>query len=96
MASLEGSLTRIPRFVLYGADASYVIYLFHPFIVPAVPSALMKLHLPYPWLSIACSVLLALALGCVIHRFIEVPITQWFQHHLLVGGKKVIDPLPAA
>jgi len=94
-ASLEGSLTRIPRFVLYGADASYAIYLFHPFIAPAVPTALMKIHLSFPWLSVACSVFLALAGGCLVHEFIEAPITRWFQSHLLVGGKKVIHPVAA-
>jgi peptidoglycan/LPS O-acetylase OafA/YrhL len=93
MASLEDSLTRIPRFVLYGADASYVIYLFHPFIAPAVPSVLLKLHLLYPLFSVTCSVLLALAGGCLIHQFIEVPISKWFRDHLLVGGRKVIHPV---
>jgi exopolysaccharide production protein ExoZ len=93
MASLEDSLSHIPRFVLYGADASYAIYLFHPFIAPAVPVALMKLHLLYPWLSVACSLALGLAGGCLIHQFIEAPITKWFRSHLLVGGKKVIHPV---
>jgi peptidoglycan/LPS O-acetylase OafA/YrhL len=93
MASLEDVLPRIPRFVLFGADASYVIYLFHPFIAPAVPAVLMKLHIVYPWLSVACSVSLALAGGCAIHQFIESPMTNWFRDHLLVGGKKVIHPV---
>ena len=87
MASLEDWLTRIPRFVLYMADASYAIYLFHPFIAPAVPAVLMKLHLVYPWLSVACSVPLALAGGCLVHLLIEAPITKWFRDHLLIGGK---------
>jgi peptidoglycan/LPS O-acetylase OafA/YrhL len=90
MASLEDSLTRIPSFVLYMADASYAIYLFHPFIAPAVPVALMRLHLVYPWLSVACSVSLALAGGCLIHLLIEAPITKWFGNHLLIRGKRVI------
>ena len=93
MASLEDWLTRIPRFVLYMADAPYAIYLFHPFIAPAVPVALMKLHLVYPWLSVACSVSLALAGGCLVHLLIEAPITKWFRDHLLIGGKKVIHPV---
>jgi peptidoglycan/LPS O-acetylase OafA/YrhL len=92
MASMEDLLTRIPRFVLYGADASYAIYLFHPFIAPAVPSVLMKLHLQFPWLSVICSVALALAGGCLVHQFVELPITKWFRDHLLVGGRKVIHP----
>jgi exopolysaccharide production protein ExoZ len=96
MASLEDSLTRIPRFVLYMADASYVIYLFHPFISPAVPAALMKLHLFDPWLSVVCSVILSLAGGCLIHMLIDVPITRWFRNHLLIGGRKVIHPVATA
>ena len=95
-ASLEGSLPRIPRFVLYGADASYVIYLFHPFIAPVVPAALMKVHLMSPWLSVACSVVLALAGGCLVHQFIEAPITRWFRDRLLIRGKKVIHPVATA
>jgi exopolysaccharide production protein ExoZ len=93
MASLEDSLTRIPRFVLYMADASYVIYLFHPFISPGVPAALTKLHLFDPWLSVVCSVILSLAGGCLIHMLVEVPITHWFRDHLFIGGKKVIHPI---
>jgi exopolysaccharide production protein ExoZ len=93
MASLEDSLTSIPRFVLYMADASYVIYLFHPFISPSAPAALMKLHLFDPWLSVVCSVLLSLAGGCLIHMLVEVPISHWFRNHLLIRGKKVIHPI---
>ena len=92
VASLEDFLTRIPRFLLYGADASYVIYLFHPFIAPAIPSVLMKIHLQDPWLSVICSVVLALALGCLVHQFVERPIIKWFRDHLRVEGKKVIHP----
>ncbi len=94
MASLEGSLSRIPRFVLYGADASYVIYLFHPFVAPLAPAALLKLHLLNPGLSVGCSVFLALAAGCVIHQLIDAPITKWLQIHMLVGSKKASCPLP--
>jgi peptidoglycan/LPS O-acetylase OafA/YrhL len=93
MASMEDSLTRIPRFVLYLADASYAIYLYHEFIGPVVPIVLMKLHLVYPWLSIAGSVILSLGAGCLIHLLIEAPITKWFRNHLLIGGKKVIHPV---
>jgi peptidoglycan/LPS O-acetylase OafA/YrhL len=93
MASIEDSLTRIPRFVLYLADASYAIYLYHEFIGPVVPIVLMKLHLVYPWLSIAVSVILSLGAGCLIHLLIEAPITKWFRNHLLIGGKKVIHPV---
>jgi peptidoglycan/LPS O-acetylase OafA/YrhL len=93
MASLEDFLTRIPRFVLYMADASYAIYLFHPLISPAAPTILVRLHLMYPWLSVACCMAFGLGGGCLIHLLIEDPMTRWFRDHLLVGGKKVIHPV---
>jgi len=93
MASLEDFMSRIPRFVLYMADASYAIYLFHPLIAPAAPAVLMRLHLIYPWLSVACSAALGLGGGCLVHFVIEAPMTRWFRDHLLIGGKKVIHPV---
>jgi exopolysaccharide production protein ExoZ len=90
IASLEDSLTRIPWIVLYGADASYAIYLFHPFLAPAVPVAFLKLHIANPWLCVVCSVILGLVGGCLIHQFVEAPITKWFRNHLLIRNQKVI------
>src|SRR5579875_525850 len=79
MASVEDRLSRIPRIVLYLADASYAIYLFHPLIAPAAPLLLMKMHLIHPWLSVAISVFSGLAAGAIIHSLIEAPLTQWLQ-----------------
>lgn len=90
MASLEDWLTQIPWIVLYAADASYVIYLFHPLYMQVVPALLMKYHLPYPWISVACCITLGIAGGCLIHRYIEAPITNWLRDHLPIAGKKVI------
>lgn len=81
-ASLEDRLTRIPRFVLYLADASYVIYLFHPLIAPAAPMLLSRLHIIHPWLSVAISVCLGIGVGSLIHSFIEAPLTSWLQKKL--------------
>lgn len=96
MASLEGSLTRIPKPVLVMADASYVIYLFHPFIAPAVPAALARLHLFHPWLSVVCSIVLGLVGGCVIHLLIDAPITEWFRSHLLIEEKETVHTAASA
>jgi exopolysaccharide production protein ExoZ len=73
-AALEPALTRIPRWVLFLGDASYAIYLFHPMIAPAVPALLMRLHWHHPLVSVACSIVLALLAGAVIHQWIERPI----------------------
>ena len=93
MASLEDHMTRIPKWALYMADASYVIYLFHPMIAPAVPVVMMKFHFIHPWFSVVCCVIIALASGCLIHKYVEDPITRWFRAHLLIRGKKFIHPV---
>lgn len=81
-ASLEDRLTRIPRVVLYLADASYAIYLFHPLVSPIAPTLLLKLHIIHPWLSVAISVGLGIGVGSLIYSFIEAPITRWLQNKL--------------
>ncbi|MDP9049791.1 MAG: acyltransferase [Acidobacteriota bacterium] len=67
-ASLGDGAKYIPRFVLYLADASYAIYLMHPMIAPLAPALLMRMHIIYAWISIACSIILALAAGSIVHQ----------------------------
>jgi exopolysaccharide production protein ExoZ len=79
LVGLEAWLTWIPGWLIYLADASYVIYLFHPLVAPAAPMILAKLKMPYPLLSIALSICLALLAGCFIHKLIEKPVTIWLK-----------------
>jgi exopolysaccharide production protein ExoZ len=80
---------RIPRFILYLGDASYAIYLIHPFIAPLPPTLFQKLHINSAPLSIALSVVLGLGLGSLLHQFIERPITN-----ALKSSRKVEKTLP--
>jgi exopolysaccharide production protein ExoZ len=82
VVGLEERLTWIPGWLIYLADASYVIYLFHPLVAPAAPTVLAKLHMPYPLLSIALSICLALLAGCFVHQLIEKPVTLWLKRAL--------------
>jgi exopolysaccharide production protein ExoZ len=84
---LEAWLIWIPGWLIYLADASYVIYLFHPMVAPAAPAILSKLHMPYPLLSIALSICFALLAGCLIHKVLEKPITLWL--------KRAVEPRSA-
>lgn len=86
-AVLEPQLSRIPRWVLYLGDASYVIYLFHPMIAPAVPTLLMKAHLRDPLLSVGCSIALALVVGSAIHQWIELPVTELLKNRRIWGKR---------
>jgi len=75
-AALEIRLVWIPDWLLYLGDASYVLYLSHPLIAPIIPELLKRLHMPYALLSMFLSCLLAVAAACIIHRFIERPMTE--------------------
>jgi exopolysaccharide production protein ExoZ len=81
-ASLGKLEERIPRFVLYLGDASYAIYLIHPFVCPFPPAVLSRLHMDHPWPSVVLSVALGLGVGCILHQFIEVPMTNWLKDSL--------------
>jgi exopolysaccharide production protein ExoZ len=75
VVGLEAWLIWIPAWLIYLADASYVIYLFHPLVAPAAPALLLKLNMPYPLLSITLSSCSALLAGCLIHKLVEKPVT---------------------
>lgn len=89
-ASLEPNLHLIPRWVLFLADASYVIYLFHPMLAPIPPTVLSTVHLPFPALSIGCSIIMALLVGSLIHQYLELPVTNLFRGRLRVHGRLFI------
>jgi peptidoglycan/LPS O-acetylase OafA/YrhL len=75
-ASLERFHTYIPRAVLYLGEASYAIYLVHPFICPLPPLLMSRAHIHLPIVAVAISALLGLVTGCLVHEFIEVPISS--------------------
>jgi peptidoglycan/LPS O-acetylase OafA/YrhL len=80
-ASLRTMEDSIPRWILYLGDASYAIYLIHPFVCPLPPTVLNRLHIDSPLLSIVLSVALGLGAGCLIHKFIELPLINWLKSY---------------
>jgi exopolysaccharide production protein ExoZ len=78
-ASLETLSKSIPRFALYLGEASYAIYLIHPFVCPLPPTMLHRMHLDLPWLSVCCSVAIGVGAGCILHQLIELPMTNWLK-----------------
>ena len=75
-ASLERFHAYIPRAALYLGEASYSIYLVHPFICPLPPLLMSRAHIHLPILAVAISAILGLVMGCLVHQFIEVPISS--------------------
>ena len=94
VVGLEAWFAWIPGWLIYLADASYVIYLFHPMVAPAAPAVLAKLHLPYPLLSIGISICFALLAGCFIHKLVEEPVTLWLKGALEARTLTRAQPSP--
>jgi exopolysaccharide production protein ExoZ len=90
VASLEKFLIHTPRALLFFADASYAIYLFHPLVAPLAPASLAKLHLIYPRLSVVLSLTLAFSAGGFIHWFLERPLNHWLRDNLRVRHHRVV------
>jgi len=75
-AFLEPYFVKLPKWLLFLADASYVTYLFHPLIAPAVPVIFALSHLANPRLSVLCSVCSCLLITSLIYRFVDAPISK--------------------
>jgi peptidoglycan/LPS O-acetylase OafA/YrhL len=68
-----------PRWITHGTlpmlgDASYALYLSHPFVVNAVLIVFAKLHLPFEGVFVLVAVFAAVAASVVIFRWVETPI----------------------
>lgn len=57
-------------------EASYVLYLFHPIIAPAVPVAFAIVGLSLGWLSILLSIIIAIAVTTVLYLLIDRPMLR--------------------
>jgi exopolysaccharide production protein ExoZ len=88
-ASLREVEDFIPRFILYLGDASYAIYLIHPFVCPLPPAVFSRLHMVHPWLSVVLSVVLGVTAGCILHQLVEVPMTAWLKGYFKVHRQPV-------
>ena len=90
LASLEDFWPRIPSAIIFLAEASYAIYLFH-LLGAQLPAVWMaKHHMHHPWLAVVLSVLVSLSLGSIVHQFVERPITNFFRDRLKVRHQRII------
>ncbi len=93
-ASLEPKLRRIPRFILFLAEASYATYLVHPMASPLGPLLCAKLHIPSVALSVSLALLLGLLAGVLVYRFLDLPLSAFFKRHVTNRGKPVVHTPP--
>ena len=68
------ALGPVGRFLVLGGDASYALYLSHPFSINVVILGWQKLHLSSPWLFMAVTIVAAVFGGIVVHLALERPL----------------------
>lgn len=77
------------QLVLLG-DASYSIYLSHPFALNAVALAWRKIAAPNPWLYVWVAIAISIVVGVAVHLLLEKPMTAYLNRRL----KKHLQPKP--
>ena len=61
---------------MLGGDASYALYLSHPFSINVVILAWQRLHLSSPWLFMAATIVAAVAVAIAVHLLVERPLLR--------------------
>lgn len=67
----------IPKMLTYLGDGSYSLYIFHPFIIPAIGILLAKLGIDNPSIAMVILVIIPILLCQIIYLYLEAPITSY-------------------
>jgi exopolysaccharide production protein ExoZ len=85
MAAVLGRQVRVPRMLLLLGDASYALYLVHPFAMRPVGLIWQWFHVTGPILAFLCAVtaLLLAIIGAIgVHLWFERPVGAWLRSRL--------------
>ncbi len=77
-----GEAGRGSRILASLGDASYALYLVHPFIIRGLREVFVRAALHEPAVFMATALAGALAAALIIHRLFEIPATQWLRRQL--------------
>ena len=89
------TLGAIGKALVVGGDASYALYLSHPFSINVVILGWQKLHLTWPWLFMGATIVVSVAVAVVIHMVLERPLLRRL-NGVLKRKRAVPVPSPAA
>ena len=84
---------RWPKGLVFLGAMSYSLYLVHPLAAPVPPALLARLGLNWPWLSLACSATVAVAVAAVCYLFFEKPVTKVLNRLILLRKPAVSSPI---
>jgi peptidoglycan/LPS O-acetylase OafA/YrhL len=84
----KGSAGLLRRTASIGGDASYALYLSHPFAIGLTALLFVKLGIADPWSYILCASIFAVAAAVATHFLLEKPILELLRSLALVQGEK--------
>lgn len=78
----------VSRILIHGGDASYALYLWHPFAVKATSTMASRIAViaDTPALFMVIAIIIAYLGASVIHIFFERPLTHWFNRRAVRGA----------
>jgi exopolysaccharide production protein ExoZ len=80
--------SRLGRGLVLGGDASYALYLSHPFSINLVALVMLKTHHLIPgWVFVPLAIIAALVGSLVVHLLIERPLTERLNRRLAPRAK---------
>jgi peptidoglycan/LPS O-acetylase OafA/YrhL len=74
---------RVPTWLLFLGDASYALYLFHPFVQAVIPTALQRIGVENVMVCVLLNVIAAIAIGAAVHVVLERPVTRLLKNGLM-------------
>jgi exopolysaccharide production protein ExoZ len=79
---------RLPLFAVLVGDASYSLYLFHPYVIQAFAKVFKAFDNPgiVGYLFAALAVALCCVLAVALYRFVEAPVTRYLRSRLAPGA----------
>jgi peptidoglycan/LPS O-acetylase OafA/YrhL len=84
--------SRLGRWLVIGGDASYALYLSHPFSINVVELVWSRFRLGQPWMFIIVVTLMAIAASIAVHFILEKPLTKALNQWFAMGrGKPAIN-----
>jgi exopolysaccharide production protein ExoZ len=75
----EGAPSPVTAVLAPVGDASYALYLVHPFVIRGLREVFMRMGLYEPALFIAAALAGAVIAALLVHRLFEVPVTRWLR-----------------
>lgn len=87
-APIGTGMGRVKRFLIAGGEASYAIYVIHPFGIRAGALIWLELGLPVqPWIYIVVLSGLVVASAFAVHLLVEKPLDRWLRSSRVFSGK---------